>query len=177
MNPLAIINQALNNLGAKFKSNEAVILLLAIAFQESAFKHRRQFKGPARGFWQFERAGGVMGVLSHKTTWQLAAKWVETFGIGKVNKSKRRLISSRVHDAFERPKYDVLAAIFARLLLWSDPRPLPKTKEEAWEYYLDNWRPGKPHRNRWDESWEFALKTVEEAEKEEKEADSKQETA
>lgn len=164
MKPLAIINTALNNLGAKFKSPQVIILLLAIGYQESAFKHRRQIKGPARGFWQFERGGGVFGVLAHKASKKLAKKWVEKFGLGISKKSNRRLISSRVHDAFERSKNDVLAAIFARLLLWTDPRPIPTDKDEAWEYYLRNWRPGKPHPERWDESWQFALDTIKEAE-------------
>lgn len=161
MNPKNIINKALNLLGNKYKGQEARLLLLAIGYQESAFKYRRQIKGPARGFWQFERGGGVVGVLRHKSSKTKAAKLLEKFGLGKLNVSNWRLLSSRVHDAFEREKYDVLAAAFARLLLWTDPRPLPTTKEEAWEYYLRNWRPGKPHPERWDASWEFALKEME----------------
>jgi len=46
---------------------------------------------------------------------------------------------------------DVFACGVARLLLWTDPRKLPAADDEdgAWEYYLRNWRPGKPHRDRW----------------------------
>ncbi|HEY0201134.1 MAG TPA: hypothetical protein VGC24_05530, partial [Burkholderiaceae bacterium] len=39
---------------------------------------------------------------------------------------------------------DLLAAGFARLLLYTDPAPLPAVGdvEGAWAYYLRNWRPG-----------------------------------
>ena len=42
-------------------SDEAVTMMLAIGYQESRFEHRRQIRGPARGFWQFEHGGGVVG--------------------------------------------------------------------------------------------------------------------
>ena len=48
---------------------------------------------------------------------------------------------------------DVLAAGFARLLLWADSHPIPRvdaTHEEAWQCYVRIWRPGKPRRDRWD---------------------------
>jgi hypothetical protein len=37
-------------------SPKARVLSAAIGHQESRFIHRRQINGPARGFWQFERA-------------------------------------------------------------------------------------------------------------------------
>ena len=40
----------------RVQSPEAEVLLLAIATQESALRHRTQVGGPARGHWQFERA-------------------------------------------------------------------------------------------------------------------------
>ena len=51
------------------------------------------------------------------------------------------------------PTDDVLAACFARLLLFTVPRKLPNTEEAAWQYYLEGWRPGKPHRHRWAQNW------------------------
>jgi hypothetical protein len=48
---------------------------------------------------------------------------------------------------------DVLAAAFARLLLWADPKPIPKVDadhETAWKCYLRCWQPGKPRRETWD---------------------------
>jgi hypothetical protein len=52
---------------------------------------------------------------------------------------------------------DVLAAGFARLLLWSDPKPLPRDMEGAWQSYSERtWRPGKPHFKTWPAFWEQA---------------------
>jgi hypothetical protein len=49
---------------------------------------------------------------------------------------------------------DVLAAAFARLLLWADAKALPgldASHDETWDCYIRSWRPGKPHRDTWDE--------------------------
>ena len=48
----------------------------------------------------------------------------------------------RVYQAFEHD--DVLAAIFARLLLWTDPYSLPKLGDAdgAFNLYIRTWRPG-----------------------------------
>jgi hypothetical protein len=56
-----------------------------------------------------------------------------------------------IYSELERD--DVLAAGFARLLLFSDPRPLPDVSQqyEAWDLYLRTWRPGKPHPHTWPE--------------------------
>lgn len=117
-------------------------LLLAIAGQEADFRHRWQVidrarpdvRGPARGLWQFERGGGVAGVLSHPTTQAFAASVCKARGV--------RPVAAEVHVALERD--DVLAAAFARLLLWSDPRalPAPTDSEGGWQLYLRTWRPG-----------------------------------
>ncbi|MNL68734.1 hypothetical protein D3C87_1935060 [compost metagenome] len=50
---------------------------------------------------------------------------------------------------------DVLAAGVARLLLWTDPKPLPPIDAEAaaWVLYQRTWRPGKPHPKTWPESY------------------------
>jgi hypothetical protein len=55
-----------------------------------------------------------------------------------------------IHLAIEHN--DILAACFARLLLWTDPRLLPQGPERAvdgWAQYLATWRPGKPHAATW----------------------------
>jgi hypothetical protein len=54
-----------------------------------------------------------------------------------------------VWAALERD--DVLAAAFARLLLWTDACPLPALGDWAggWDYYLRTWRPGKPKPDKW----------------------------
>jgi hypothetical protein len=139
-------------LPAKFDTREANVLLLAIGLQESKFEHRLQVGGPARGFWQFERGGGVTGVLSHEDTRDYAKavcaiRTVATF-------------TANVYAALADD--DLLACSFARLLLWSDPSPLPELGHAgaAWEYYLRNWRPGKPHERTWGDYYSQALKAL-----------------
>jgi len=57
---------------------------------------------------------------------------------------------------------DVLAAAFARLLLWTDKPPLPPIGHApaAWSLYVRTWRPGKPHRGTWDALYSRAVETV-----------------
>lgn len=153
------INPALGMLPAKMDSDAARVMLLAIGLQESRLTHRYQktsdpyTKGPARGLWQFERGGGVVGVMTHRHTKELA----ET-----VCKAKNvPFDSSLIHAKLEFD--DILAAVFARLLLWSDAKPLPGVDadhETAWDCYVRNWRPGKPHRHTWDEFHDQARSQV-----------------
>lgn len=140
---IELINQAFELLGDKYNSPAAMRIMLAIGYQESGFKYREQIGGPAKGFWQFEQGGGVKGVLFHPSTVTAAVKVCMKL---KVPQSSLKVY----HDL---PKNDLLAACFARLLLWTLPGPIPTTEEEAWQYYLKAWRPGKPHRNRWTENW------------------------
>lgn len=146
-------------------SPQARVMLLAIGLQESRFMHRFQkvvghpyVKGPARGFWQFELGseasrGGVWGVCLHDASrfwvWHLCGKRGVPFR------------PDAIHQAIETD--DVLAAGLARLLLFTDRRPLPAANaphEEAWQYYLHNWRPGKPHRHTWDEFHSAAVAQI-----------------
>ncbi len=135
------VNPALALLPAKMDTPAARVQLLAIGLQESRFLHRRQTKGPAMGFWQFERGGGVRGVLSHASTWQAAR---EVCAARDVEPTASDVYNMLEHD-------DVLAAAFARLLLWTDPARLPAVGEvnAAWALYLRTWRPGKPHPQTW----------------------------
>jgi len=128
-------------LPAKFDSREANVLLLAIGLQESRFAHRKQIGGPARGFWQFEKGGGVRGVLWHGGSARYAAA---ACAIRAVQPDPEAVYPALAQD-------DLLACAFARLLLWTDPKPLPAigAVDEAWAYYLRNWRPGKPHAATW----------------------------
>ncbi|NLY16661.1 MAG: hypothetical protein GXZ05_09845 [Gammaproteobacteria bacterium] len=122
-------------LPVSMRSREATAMLLAIGLQESAFKYRRQIKGPARGFWQFEAAGGFRGVLQHRSTERHAAALLVERGHGG-------MIEREQFDLLEHD--DVLAAGMARLLLWTDPKALPALNrpDDAFEYYLRTWRPG-----------------------------------
>lgn len=137
-----VLPAAYQILPSGMRSAEATALLLAIGLQESRFMYRAQIGGPARGFWQFERTGGVAGVLHHSATADLAqrAGWALRYP---------ELTPSVAHEAIEHN--DVLAAVFARLLLWTVPGRLPKINEpqQAWQTYLLGWRPGKPHAHTW----------------------------
>lgn len=149
------INPALALLPPAMDTSEARVMLLAIGLQESRFEHRYQLvqgkpgaKGPARGFWQFERGsaasrGGVWGVFLHPSTNRQLRTIAEQRGGLPVPTS--------IWEAIEQD--DVLAAALARLLLFTDPRRLPAVNDAqgAWDLYaLRTWRPGKPHRQTWD---------------------------
>lgn len=138
-----VIVPSLALLPERMDSTPARVLMLAICGQEARWLHRVQIGGPARGLFQFERDGGVKGVLTHPASRDLAVAVCTERGL-----SNGTLVQS-VYDAL--PDDDILAACFARLLLWTDPRTLPKigAKQEAWDYYLRNWRPGKPHAKTW----------------------------
>jgi hypothetical protein len=135
------IPAALSLLPENMDSAAARLLLMAIGFQESAFAHRVQVHGPARGFWQFEK-GGVQGVLLHHASSVEALKALSAMGY----RTDREDVHAALRDN------DILAAVMARLLLWTHPRALPDADdvEGAWQYYLSLWRPGRPHRDRWD---------------------------
>lgn len=133
-------------------STRATAMLLAIGLQESKFTERIQLPhGPARGFWQFERGGGVRGVMSHKTSKPLLLAALRElrfdYAIG-LELSCHRLVECN----------DTVAAVFARLLLATLPERLPALHEPntAWQQYLDAWRPGKPHPETWRENYERA---------------------
>jgi hypothetical protein len=146
---MTIINPALSLLPVKMDSPKARLQLLAQGQQESRFMYRtQQGNGPARGFWQMEAGGGVKGVMEHPA--------VSTF---------TRDLCSGFAIPWERPDVwaamatnDEFAAACARLLLWTDPKPLPDLgdHEGAWQLYLRVWRPGKPRRESWDAFYDAA---------------------
>lgn len=141
----------LSPLSPAMYTRPARVMLHAIGLQESLLTYRRQHgNGPARGLWQFERGGGVVGVLTHASSKALARKVCADRGVDPT--------AMAVWTALEFD--DVLAACFARLLLYTDPRPLPAIGEQqkAWEYYLRNWRPGKAHPETWPENYQAALR-------------------
>jgi len=136
------IEPALALLPSKMDTAAARVMLLAIGLQESRFLHRRQLgDGPARGLWQFERGGGVRGVLTHPASREYA------YRICKVRDVEP--IAAAVHPALETD--DVLAATFARLLMWTDAWSLPPMGDAlgGWGLYTRTWRPGKPHPQTW----------------------------
>jgi hypothetical protein len=134
-----VLPAALSLLQPRLNRPEARALIMAIGMQESRFEHRRQVSGPAHGFWQFESGGGVHGVLTDAATKPLIAPVL-------------KVLQCEPGDCYDAITHnDVLACVFARLLLWTHPHPIPTLADEAWDYYLDTWRPGKPHRETWDQ--------------------------
>jgi hypothetical protein len=138
-------------------SDRARLMLLAIGLQESRFEHRDQIDaagaiGPALGLWQFEKGGGVAGVFRHSASHLML----------------RDLCHARDVSFDVAPMWhalasdDVFAAGVARLLLWTDAKPLPLLGERdaAWEYYLRLWRPGKPKRRSWRSYYDRAMEEI-----------------
>lgn len=140
----------------RFLDPKASALLLAIGLQESGFLARRQRdEGPARGFWQFERAG-VVGVSRHPHTRLELQDVLEQLRYAHLVEDARA-----AHLAIEHN--DVLACVVARLLLWTVPAPLPARDQPAaaWTQYLEGWRPGRPRHETWDAFYEEAWTRVE----------------
>ncbi len=156
-NVVHAVNESLRLLPPAMDSTEARVLMYAIGLQESRFTHRAQVidgggKGPARGLWQFERGGGVAGVLRHPAS----RFWANSVC------NARNVPAQPLNTWLALETDDVLAAALARLLLFTDPARLPAVGEQAdsWSYYMRNWRPGKPHPRTWPECYETALKAV-----------------
>jgi len=144
------VTAGLRLLPARFDTPAARVLMTAIGLQESRFEHTDQLEangkntvlGPALGYYQFEKGGGVKGVMTHPSS-----------------KEQAREVCAQLAVPWERDRVwealkfsPALASVFARLLLYTDPRALPNPKdaEGGWQCYIRNWRPGKPHRATWD---------------------------
>lgn len=133
-------------------ADEARVIMVAIGLQESALTYRRQVGGPARGWFQFESGGGCKGVMTHKASAGPA-----------MDVCKILAVPFEQADVFEALAWhDHLSAAFARLLLFTDAAPLPALGDVdgAWEYYLRNWRPGKPHPDVWPGNYARAMQAV-----------------
>lgn len=162
MTPLRLLHQAivpglqeLQQCGIP-DTTQARRFLLAIALQESALAHRRQViagsgeTGPAASFWQFESSGGCRGVLTHFQVAQCMRRLCSDYNV-----------SPTPQGLWEAMRYhDIIAAIAARLLVYTLPDKLPTTPEQGWDQYLEAWRPGKPHPGTWANAWATATATV-----------------
>lgn len=148
-----ILPAALSLLPPEMDTPNARAEVLTIGLQESRFEHRWQVRGPAHGFFQFEYAGGVMGVASHHSTRDHLAAACTALRYHGAQDVPETLYRAIEHN-------DVLACVCARLLLWTLPQALPGQHEaqEGWEQYIAAWRPGRPHRDTWDayhrQAWE-----------------------
>jgi hypothetical protein len=147
---LRTIDHGLQWLPEAMRSDQARAMMLAIGLQESRFTHRRQIKGPARGYWQFEQGGGVRSVLNHRHTQAHAVAAMEAMDYPPTVDAAYNALSDN----------DALAVVFARLLLYSLPQAPPNNAITGWNQYLSAWRPGKPHPNTWPSFWVQANKAV-----------------
>jgi hypothetical protein len=154
----SVIPVALGFLPARMNSIEARAMLLAIGMQESRFDHRRQLGGPATGYWQFERGGGVRGVMTHSSASIYLPAIFKTLNYPLTTAGA--VEDRAIHDALA--DNDILACIFARLLLWTVPGSLPQSNQSSkgWDQYLEGWRPGKPHSRTWPSFFAEAWRTV-----------------
>lgn len=155
--PRAAVDAAFALLPRAMDSLLARRILAAIGYQESKYRNRRQVierngalveAGPACGYWQFESGGGVKGVMNFGG--RVTSQAMQVCNVRGVPWVRNDVWLALSQD-------DVLAAAFARLLMFTDPQPLPTTAEAAWNLYLRVWRPGKPHPATWPTAWAFAL--------------------
>ena len=147
------INPGLALLPVEMGCKRAKAFVAAIGLQESKFEYRKQIGGPARGMWQFEKGGGIKGVLTHPSSKPYI-----------VDVCKRLVVPADIDLCYGLVAYhDALACCFARLLLWTLPRPLPDKDdvEEAWNQYVMAWRPGKPRKETWEGCYRSAWAMVE----------------
>lgn len=146
------INPAMALLPPKMTSDKATVMLIAIGLQESRLTHRKQIGGPAKSFLQFESGGGVKGVMSHYASSAPAQALCQALAVP--------FDRSAIFQAMEFN--DVLAFGLGRLLLYTDPKALPEIgdSQAAWDLYQRVWRPGKPHRQTWDELYAIACRVV-----------------
>ena len=132
------LDPAYKLLPGKMKSDEATVMLLSIIGQESDFRHQSQVGGPAAGLAQFEAGGGIRGVINHSKSSAYARDVCHALGVP--------FTVDDVYAALKSagPGMDALDAAFARLLLWTEPDPLPRVSDAdtAFFYYVDAWRPG-----------------------------------
>lgn len=153
-------------LPSSLNTERAKVAELTIGQQESLFKYPFQVldlsdlsrKGPARGYWQFELGnarsrGGVWGVFLHPSSRKLLEQLCAARNVV--------FAPTQIWRALETDH--VLAAGVARLLLLTDPRPLPKLgdMDGLWKLYAERtWKPGKPHRETWDDYYRSAMRAV-----------------
>ena len=137
-------------------TTDARRFLLAIALQETSLRYRRQVlaggaqTGPAASWYQFEKGGGCVRVLTHRAVAERMKKVCADYNI-----------EATPQGLWEGMRFnDVVASAAARLLIYTLPKGLPTTAQEGWEQYLAAWRPGKPHYSTWVANWGAATLAV-----------------
>jgi len=133
-------------------TDEARLLLMAIAGQESAWTERTQTDAPnlGRSFWQFEQ-GGCNALATNVTTEPKLAELLDALEIPYTLPMIHAVVAWN----------DPLAVGMARLLLYADPHPLPAVGDQdgAWSCYLRCWQPGTPRPDDWPANYQTATTT------------------
>jgi len=131
-------------------SQEARVLLMAIAGQESDWQARLQQGAPqyGRGFWQFE-SNGCSALATNATSEPKMTALLQGLAIP--------IVLPTIHEAIAWN--DAMAVGMARLLLYCDPAPLPIVgdHEASWEMYVRCWHPGKPRPDDWPTNYDAAM--------------------
>lgn len=158
---LALLPESLGTLDAR-------VQLYATSIQENPTRAPRQIirkdgklqpVGPAAGDYQFEKTGGIAGLVRFKNA-RVSNMLADV--------CNARRVAITVDALFDAIQVDpVLAAALARLLYFTDSGALPKAGAEqyAWDVYLRTWRPGayerdpKGLRAKWSRSYAEAMKT------------------
>lgn len=118
--------------------------LHAVAGVESEWTYRIQKPvGYAHGFWQCEKHGAVMEIVTNPRTRGIVLQYCTAH---RINPGLDSVFDEIISN-------DALACLIARLVALLDPAPIPAIGDQAgsYAYYLRNWRPGKPDRARWAE--------------------------
>ena len=126
-------------------------LILAAAIQESDLMHRHQIGGPAHGFGQEEPIGAAEALRIDNSI--LRTRFLDRIGLPQD--------AVELHRALEWSEIGMV--ISARLKLWPISAPLPASAFDeavAWHQYKTAWKPGKPHRHRWQHSWSTACQAM-----------------
>lgn len=136
-----------------FNTVPALAMMYSIGRQESRFATMVQKGGPAVGFWQFEGGpmSGTAQVLTHSASRMHAVEVCGRLGVQATRPAVYAALRTNV----------ALGVAFARLLLYTDAHRLPvvslASEDEAWNYYVNNWHPGAPHRQTWGGFWKEAV--------------------
>lgn len=127
--------------------------MVSWALQETALAALRQYgNGPAASVYQFERPT-IQLVLDHAKAGPLAKSACGAVGVQPTARA--------IWDHFQTMPGQALASVFARLLMWCDPHPLPLTAADGWTFYAKYVvRPGKPHEGTWPANWNAASDAV-----------------
>lgn len=123
-------------LPANMNTLAAAVQLYATSRQENPQRLQKQIGGPAVGDYQFEKGGGVKGVTN--------PDFKTVYAASKALCAARK-VAFTPDAIYQALKTDpVLAAGMARLLYYTDPKPLPDPGDEVagWGLYLRTWRPG-----------------------------------